>query len=153
MGVVLLYDDAVFLVSSRYQIVVSYIQDLSVEIPNPDTLVTIRNTIPEYKMRVDIKSKPLKRKMIEVLTTLSYENPNKNKGMGFFQIKYATVIDILDLKIEKKELEKIILCDLQTKIYPDLEQKFLTILKNSGLPDLKFGKKIDFEELYKARLN
>ena len=75
------------------------------------------------------------------------------KKLRFFQIKYATVIDILDLKIEKKELEKIILCDLQTKIYPDLEQKFLTILKNSGLPDLKFGKKIDFEELYKARLN
>ena len=91
--------------------------------------------------------------MIEVLTTLTYENPNKKKDKGFFQIKYATVIDILDLKIEKKDLEKIILCDLQTKIYPELEEKFLTILKNSGLPDLKFGKKIDFEELYKARLN
>ena len=101
----------------------------------------------------DISTKPAKRKMLEVLTTLTYANPNKKKAQGYFQIKYATVIDILDLKIEKKELEKIILCDLQTKIYPDLEQKFLTILKNSGLPDLKFGKKIDFEELYKARLN
>ena len=137
----------------KYKIIISYIQDLSVEIPSPEALVTIRNTIPEYKMKVDIASKPLKRKMIEVLTTLTYENPNKNKEKGFFQIKYATVIDILDLKIEKKDLEKIILCDLQTKIYPELEQKFLTILKNSGLPDLKFGKKIDFEELYKARLN
>ncbi len=138
---------------NKYKIIISYIQDLSVEIPSPEDLITIRNTTPEYRMSVDISSKPSKRKMIEVLTTLTYANPNKKKAKGYFQIKYATVIDILDLKIEKKELEKIILCDLQTKIYPDLEQKFLTILKNSGLPDLKFGKKVDFEELYKARLN
>jgi len=137
----------------KYKIIISYIQDLSVEIASPETLVAIRNTIPDYKMTVGLKSKPLKKKMIEVLTTLSYTNPNKKKETGFFQIKYATVIDILDLKVEKKDLEKIILCDLQTEIYPELEQKFLTILKNSGLPDLKFGKKIDFEELYKERLN
>lgn len=137
----------------KYKIIVSYIQDLSIEIPSPESLLTIRNTIPEYKMKVNISSKPSKRKMIEVLTTLTYENPNKKKLSGYFQIKYATVIDILDLQIEKDELEKIILCDLQIKIYPELENKFLTILKNSGLPDLKFGKKIDFEELYKARLN
>ena len=138
---------------SKYKIIISYIQDLSVEIPSPESLITIRNTTPEYRMSVYISSKPSKRKMIEVLTTLTYANPNKKKAQGYFQIKYATVIDILDLKIEKKELEKMILCDLQTEIYPDLEKKFLTILKNSGLPDLKFGKKIDFEELYKSRLN
>ncbi len=138
---------------NKYKIIISYIQDLSVEIPSAEALVTIRNTIPEYKMKVDIETKPSKRKMIEVITKLTYTNSNKKKDRGFFQIKYATVIDILDLKIEKKDLEKIILCDLQTEIYPELEQKFLTILKNSGLPDLKFGKKIDFEELYKARLN
>ena len=138
---------------NKYKIVLSYIQDLSIEIPNPESLITIRNTTREYRMSVNITSKPSKRKMIEVLTTLSYENPNKKKLNGVFQIKYATVIDILDLKIQKKELEKIVLCDLQIKIYPELEQKFLTILKNSGLPNLKFGKKINFEELYKSRLN
>ena len=138
---------------NKYQIVVSYIQDLSVEIPNPDTIVTIRNTIPEYKMRVDIKSKPLKRKMIEVLTTLTYENPSKKKEKGFFEIKYATAIEIKDLQIKKEELEKIVLCDLQTQIYPELEEKFLTILRASGLPDLKFGAKIDFEKLYNNKLN
>ena len=137
---------------NKYKIIISYIQDLSVEIPSPESLITIRNTTPEYRMAVDISTKPSKRKMIEVITKLTYSNPKK-KDKGVFQIKYATVIDILDLKIKKGELEKIILCDLQTKIYPELEQKFLTILKNSGLPDLKFGKKIDFEELYKARLN
>ena len=138
---------------NKYKIVVSYIQDLSVEIPSPEALVTVRNTIPEYKMKVDIKSKPLKRKMIEVLTTLTYENPNKKKEKGFFQISYATVIEIIDVKINKIDLEKIILSDLQTKIYPSLEDKFLTILRSSGLPDLKFGSKIDFEKLYNERLN
>ena len=138
---------------NKYKIIISYIQDLSVEIPNPDSLITIRNTTTEYRMAVDISTKPSKRKMIEVITKLTYSNPNKKKDKGIFEIKYATVIDILDLKINKGELEKMILCDLQTEIYPELEEKFLTILKNSGLPDLKFGKKIDFEELYKARLN
>ncbi len=138
---------------NKYKIILNYIQDLSIEIPGPESLLTIRNTIPEFQVKVDINSKPLKKKMIEVLTTLSYTNPNKKKETGFFEIKYATVIDILDLNIRKSELEKIVLCDLQTEIYPELEKKFLTILRNSGLPDLKFGKKIDFEELYKARLN
>ena len=137
---------------NKYKIIVSYIQDLSVEIPSPESLITIRNTIPEYKMKVNISSKPSKRKMIEVLTTLTYENPKK-KLNGVFQIKYATVIDILDLQIKKDELEKIVLCDLQIEIYPELEKKFLTILRNSGLPNLEFGKKINFEELYKERLN
>ena len=138
---------------NKYKIVLSYIQDLSIEIPNPESLITIRNTIPEYQMKVNISSKPSKRKMLEVLTILTYSNPNKKKAQGYFQIKYATVIDILDLQLKKAELEKIVLCDLQTRIYPELEEKFLSILKNSGLPNLKFGKKIDFEELYKARLN
>ena len=78
----------------KYKIIVSYIQDLSIEIPNPETLIKIRNTIPEYQMKVDIKSKPLKRKMVEVLTTLTYEKPNQKQDKGFFQIKYATAIDI-----------------------------------------------------------
>ena len=138
---------------NKYKIIISYIQDLSVEIPSPESLITIRNTTAEYRMAVDISTKPSKRKMIEVITKLTYSNPNKKKDKGIFEIKYATVIDILDIKINKDVLEKIILCDLQIEIYPELEEKFLTILKSSGLPDLKFGKKIDFEQLYKARLN
>ena len=126
---------------------------MAVEIARPEALVAIRNTIPDYKMTVGLKSKPLKRKMIEVLTTLTYENPKIKKDKGFFQIKYATAIEIIDVQIKKNELEKIVLCDLQTKIYPELENKFLTILRNSGLPDLQFGSKIDFEKLYNERLN
>ena len=138
---------------NKYKIIISYIQDLSVEIPSPESLITIRNTTPEYRMSVDISTKPAKRKMLEVLTTLTYANPNKKKAQGYFQIKYATAIEIIDVQIKKSELEKIVLCDLQTKIYPELENKFLTILRNSGLPDLQFGSKIDFEKLYNERLN
>ena len=71
----------------------------------------------------------------------------------FFEIEYATVIDILESKLKKSDLEKIILCDLQVEIYPDLEKKFLTVLRNSGFPSLEFGEKIDFEKLYSERLN
>ena len=138
---------------NKYKIIISYIQDLSVEITSPEALVAIRNAIPDYKMTVGLKSKPLKKKMIEVLTTLTYENPNQKKERGFFQIKYATAIEITDVQIKKEELEKIVLCDLQTRIYPELEDKFLTKLRKSGLPDLKFGSKIDFEKLYKKRLS
>ena len=138
---------------SKYKIIISYIQDLSVEIPSPESLITIRNTTPEYRMSVDISTKPAKRKMVEVLTTLTYANPNKKKAQGYFQIKYATVIDILDLKIEKKELEKMILCDLQTEIYPDLEKTLINLLHNSGYPGIKFEKKVDFENLYKQKFN
>ena len=138
---------------NKYKIIISYIQDLSVEIPSPESLITIRNTTPEYRMSVDISTKPAKRKMIEVLTTLTYANPNKKKAQGYFQIKYATVIDILDLKIEKKELEKIILCDLQKKIYPNLEKCLLNLLHDSGYPNVKFEKEVDFENLYNQRFN
>ena len=137
---------------NKYNIIDSYIQDLQVEIPSTETLITIMTYIPVYKMKVDIKSKHLKRKMIEVLTTLTYENPNKKQEKGFFQIKYATAIDILDVQIKQRELEKIVLSDLQTKIQQELKDKFVNILRNSSLPDLKFGSKIDIETLYNERL-
>ena len=139
--------------NDKYKIVLNYIKDLSVEISDPETLITSRNHITKYEMKVNISSKPLKLKMLEVTTKLTYVDPTNNKHKAFFEIVYATVIDILDPELKKKDLEKIILCDLQIEIYPDLEKKFLTILRNSGFPSLEFGQKIDFEKLYKERLN
>ena len=139
--------------NDKYKIVLNYIKDLSVEISDPETLITSRNHIAKYEMKVNISSKPLKLKMLEVTTKLTYADPTKNKHKAFFEIAYATVIDILDSQLKKKDLEKIILCDLQIEIYPELEKKFLTILRNSGFPSLEFGQKIDFEKLYKERLN
>tara|TARA_A100001015_G_scaffold312297_1_gene417219 strand:- start:4626 stop:5048 length:423 start_codon:yes stop_codon:yes gene_type:complete len=52
-----------------------------------------------------------------------------------------------------KDLGKIILCDVQKEIYPNLETAFLNLLHNSGYPGIKFEKKIDFEQLYNQRFN
>tara|TARA_B100000214_G_scaffold242498_1_gene177694 strand:+ start:34 stop:468 length:435 start_codon:yes stop_codon:yes gene_type:complete len=139
--------------NNKYKIVLNYIKDLSVEIPSPEALITSRNNIGKYQIKVNVTSKPLRLKMIEVVTKLTYADPTKNKHKAFFEIEYATIIDILDSTLKKNDLEKIILCDLQTEIYPELEKKFLNILKNSGFPNLKFGQKIDFEKLYKQKFN
>ena len=139
--------------SDKYKIVLSYIKDLSVEIPSPEALITSRNNIGKYEIKVNILSKPLKLKMIEVTTKLTYADPRKSKYKAFFEIEYATVIDILDTQLKKNDIEKIILCDLQIEIYPELEKKFLSILRNSGFPNLEFSEKIDFEKLYRERIN
>jgi len=137
----------------KYKIVINYIKDLTVEIPNTDSLITARNNISKYVMKIDITTNQSRNKMIEVITKLSYSDPTNNKNKSYFEMTYATVINILDLNINKKELEKLIICDLQIKIYPELEKIFLNTLHNSGLHDVKFEKKFDFEKLYNERLN
>ena len=104
-------------------------------------------------MNIDISSKVLKDKMIEVVTKLTYSNKLEEKNKTFFEIQYASIVTIQDDKIQKKELEKIILCDLQIEIYPKLEEIFLKILRDAGLQDLKFEKKIDFKDLYNKKYN
>ena len=139
--------------TDKYKIILNYIKDLSVEIPDPETLLFVRNNISKYKMDINILSNPLKNKLIEVTTKLSYKDASNSKKKCNFEILYSSVIKIIDEKIKKDELEKIILCDLQIKIYPELEEIFLNILKKSGFPNMKFEKKINFEELFKKRLN
>ena len=97
---------------NKYKIVLNYIKDLTVEIPNPDALITTRNNISKYLMKIDITSSPTRNKMIEVITKLSYSDPSNNKKKSYFEMTYATVINILDVNIKKKELEKLIVCDL-----------------------------------------
>ena len=138
---------------NKYKIVLNYIKDLSVETADPETLLIVRNNIPKYLTDINITSKPLKNKMIEVFTKLTYRDPTNSNKKSHFEMVYSTVIQILDNKIGKENLEKIILCDLQLEIYPKLEKIFLNILENSGFPEIKFDKKIDFEKLYNQRLN
>ena len=138
---------------NKYKIVLNYIKDLTVEIPNPDALITTRNNISKYLMKIDITSSPTRNKMIEVITKLSYSDPSNNKKKSYFEMTYATVVNILDVNIKKKELEKLIVCDLQIKIYPSLEKIFLDILHSAGLHDVQITKKFDFEKLYSERLN
>ena len=139
--------------SDKYKILLNYIKDLSIEIPDPETLILARDSLPNYIMDINITPKALKNKMIEVTTKLTYNDKSNKKDKCHFEIMYATVIKLLEDNIKKEELEKLILSDLQNEIYPRLEEIFLNIMKYSGFPNIKFEKKIDFEELYNKRLN
>ena len=139
--------------NNKYKIILNYIKDLSVETADPETLIAARNNISKYTMNINITSKAVKNKMIEVTTKLTYKDPTNSKKKSYFEILYSSVIKILDEKIEKKELEKIILCDLQVDIYPKLEEIFINVLRSAGFPNIKFEKKIDFQDLYNKRLN
>ncbi len=140
------------IMTENYKILGQYIKDLSSETPDIETYLYVRDYISRYQLGIDISSKALKNKMIEVNTTFSFKDKIESKKKSFFEIVYATIIQI-NGDIKKEELEKIILCDLQNKIYPNLEKTLLNLLHNSGYPGIKFEKKVDFEDLYNQRFN
>ena len=137
----------------KFKILGKYIKDLSSETKDVETYLFVRERISKYQLGIDIDSKPLKNKHIEVNTTLKFEDKENSKKKSYFEIVFSTIVKINDDVKEKKELEKIILCEVQTKIYPDLEKSLLDLLHNSGYPGIKFEKKIDFEALYNKRFN
>jgi preprotein translocase subunit SecB len=141
------------MMTEKYKILGKYIKDLSSETKDVETYLFVRDNIFKYQLGIDITSKPLKNKMIEVNTTLKFEDKEKNEKKSYFEMVFATIIKVNDDIKEKKELEQIILSELQTKIYPDLEKALLDLLHNSGYPGIKFEKKIDFENLYNERFN
>ena len=139
--------------TKKYKILGKYIKDMSSETPDIETYVFVREYISKYQLNIDINSKALKDKMIEVNTILKFEDKEENKKKSYFEINYSTIIKIEEDIKEKKALEKIILCDVQTEIYPELEKSLLNLLHDSGYPNVKFEKKVDFEQLYNQRLN
>ena len=139
--------------TKKYEIILKYIKDLSVEIPNAETYVLSREYITKYTLGINITTNPLKNEMIEVITKFDYKDPGENKKKSYFEISQATVIKIKEKNLKKEELEKIILCDVQNEIYHELEKVFLAVIKDSGFPDLKLEKKVNLEELYQQRLN
>ena len=139
--------------TEKYKILGKYIKDMSSETPDAETYIFVRDYISKYQLNIDINSKALKNKLIEVNTILKFEDKQENKKKSYFEINYSTIVKINDEIKEKKDLEKIILCDVQIEIYPELEKSFLNLLHNSGYPNVKFEKKVDFEQLYNQRLN
>ena len=137
----------------KFKILGKFVKDLSSETPDVETYLIVKERIGKYQLGIDINSKPLKNKMIEVSTTFKFEDKEQTKKKSHFEIVYCTIIKVDDEVKDKKELEKIILCDLQVKIYPSLEKTLLDLLHNSGFPNIKFEKKVDFEALYKQRFN
>ena len=137
----------------KFKILGNYIKDLSSETPDIETYLYVRDNISKYQLNIDITSAALKNKMIEVSTSLKFEDRSQSQKKSFFEIIFITILKINEEIKEKKELEKIILCDVQIEIYPRLEKTFLELLNNSGYPNIKFEKKIDFENLYNQRFN
>ena len=139
--------------TKNYKILAKFIKDMSSETPDAETFIFVKDNISKYQLDIDINSKALKNKMIEINTIFKFEDKEKNQKKSYFEINFATVVKIDDEVKEKKELEKIILCDAQVEIYPDLEKSFLDLVHNSGYPGVKFEKKIDFLNLYNKRFN
>ena len=139
--------------TDKYKILGKYIKDSSSETPDLETYLFVKDRIEKYQLSIDINSKALKNNMIEIHTTFKFEDKEQSKKKSYFEIIYSTIIKLNNEITDKKELEKVILCDVQTEIYPDLEKSLLDLLHNSGYPNIKFEKKVDFENLYNQRFN
>ena len=139
--------------TKKFKILGQFIKDMSSETPDVQSYIFVKENISKYQLNIDINSKALKNKLIEVNTTLKFEDKEPNEKKSHFEIIYATIVRVDEEIKEKKHLEKIILCDVQNKIYPNLEKAFLNLLHNSGFQEVKLEKKIDFDKLYNEKFN
>ncbi len=139
--------------SENYKIISKFIKDISSETPNVETYLYVKDYISKYQMNIEIKSKALKTQIIEINTILKFHDNSESKKKSYFELTYATIIKLEKEIKEKKVLEKIILCDVQKEMYSEMEGALLSLLKMSGFPDIKFEKKVDFEELYNKKFN
>ena len=141
------------MMTEKFKILAKYIKDMSSETPDIETFLFVKDNISNYQLNIDITSIALKNKLIQVNTTLKFEDKSVNEKKSHYEIVYSSVIKVDDNIKDKKDLEKIILCDVPNKIYPDLEKSFLNLIHNSGHPGIKLEKKIDFDKLYNEKFN
>ena len=139
--------------TEKFKILTKFIKDASSETADVETYLFVKDNVSKYQLNIDINSKAIKNKLIEVDTTLKFEDKEANEKKSYFEIVYTTIIKVDDDVKEKKDLEKIILCEVPKKIYPDLEKVFLNLLTDSGFPGIKLDKKIDFDKLYNEKFN
>ena len=139
--------------TENFKIVTEFIKDMSSETPDVQSYLFVKENISKYNLDIDISSKALKNKLVEVNTSLKFHDKELNEKRSHFEIVYASIVKIDEKINNKKELQKIILCDVQNKIYPNLEKAFLNLLNNSGFPGVKLEKKVDFNKLYNERFN
>ena len=141
------------MMTENYKILSEFIKGISAETPDIESYLFVKENISKYHLTININSKALKNKMIEVCTTLKYQDKDASEKKSYFEINYATIIKIIEEIKDKKVLEKILLCDVQKKIYPRLEKALLNLIHDSGFHSVQFEKKIDFEKLYKEQFN
>ena len=137
--------------SEKFKIIAEFVKDLSSETPDIETYLYVKDYLKNYNLNIDIITLPIKNRLIEVNTKLNFADITNSKKKSNFEITYATVVRIEEKVKDKKEMEKIILCEVQNKIYPNIEKIFLNLLKDSGYPVIKIEKKIDFEKLYNQK--
>ena len=139
--------------TKNFKILAEFVKDMSSETADAQTYMFVKENILKYHLDIDIKSMPLKNGLIEVNTSLKFEDKKEHEKKSYFEIVYASIIKIEENIKDKEILEKIILCDLQNEIYPNLEKAFLNLLHNSGFSEVKLEKKIDFNKLYEKKIN
>ena len=139
--------------AEKFKILTQFVKDMSSETPNVETYLYVKDYIKNYNLNIEITTKPLKNRMIEVSTKLDYMDKGKSKNKSHFEMNYASIIKIDEEIKDRKIIEKIILCDVQKEIYPRLEKALLNLIHDCGFADVKFAKKIDFEKLYKEKFN
>ena len=139
--------------NENYKIISKFIKDISGETPDVETYLYVKDYISKYQMNIEIKSKALKAQIIEINTLLKFHDNSESKKKSHFELTYTTIIKLEKEIKEKKVLQKIILCDVQKEMYSEMEEALLNLLKMSGFPNIKFEKKIDFEELYNKKFN
>ena len=139
--------------TKNFKILAQFVKDISSETPDVQSYLYVKDNISKYHLNIEINSKPIKNKMIEINTILKFEDKEPSDKKSYFEIVYASIVRVDEEVKEKKDLEKIILCDVQNKIYDDLEKTFLDLIHNSGFPEVRLEKKIDFNKLYNDRFN
>jgi len=139
--------------TENFKILAQFVKDMSSETPDIESYLFVKDNIYKYQLNIDINSKALKNKLIEVNTKLRFEDKEQNEKKSHFEIIYTSIVKVEEKSIEKKDLEKIILCDVQNEIYPNLEKTFMNLLNDSGFPGVKIEKKIDFKKLYNEKFN
>ena len=139
--------------TENFKIIGNFVKDMSSETPDVPTYIFVKDKISTYQLNIDINSKALKNQMIEVNTKLKFEDKEPSEKKSYFEIIYASIIKLNEDVKEKKDIEKIVLCDVQNKIYPNILKTFLDLLHNSGYPEVKMDKKIDFNKLYNEKSN
>ena len=139
--------------SENYKIMFKFIKDISGETPDVETYIYAKDYISKYQLNIEINSKPLKPQIIEVNTLLKFNDNSESKKKAHFEMTFTTVVKLNDEIKDKEILQKIILCDVQKDVYPEMEKALLNLLHTSGYPNIKFEKKVNFEELYNKKFN
>ena len=139
--------------SENYKIISKFIKDISGETPNIETYLYVKDFISKYQLNIEINSKALKNQIIEVNTVLKFHDNSESKKKSHFEMTYTSVVKLSEEIKDKNVIQKIVLCDIQKEVYPEIEKALLNLLHTSGYSDVKFLKKVDFEELYKKNFN